>query len=125
MVHRLGGMGVDAVEISGGIGWASIRRGIKKPEQEAYFLPVARKARQVADLPIILVGGMRSRAIMDGVLAEGAADFVSLCRPLIREPDLPNRIRGGQPAATCVSCNRCWPRKNERGIACHYKGGGS
>jgi 2,4-dienoyl-CoA reductase-like NADH-dependent reductase (Old Yellow Enzyme family) len=95
--------------------------GIQRPDQEAYFLPIARKARQVTDLPIILVGGFRSREVMERVLDEGTADFISLCRPLIREPDLPNRIRDGQAAATCISCNQCWPRAGELGISCHYQ----
>jgi 2,4-dienoyl-CoA reductase-like NADH-dependent reductase (Old Yellow Enzyme family) len=120
IVRHLRDMGFDALEISGGIGGGSMRTGINSPEREAYFLPIARKARYVTDLPIILVGGLRSREVMDRILDEGSADFISLCRPLIREPDLPNRLREGQAAATCVSCNQCWPRESELGISCHY-----
>ena len=136
IISHLADMGLDGLEISGGIGGGSMRSGIRPgvrqgAYQEAYFLPVARKARQVTDLPIILVGGMRSREVMEGVLDEGSADFVSLCRPLIREPDLPNRLRGesthgasrrgSQDAATCISCNQCWPREGELGISCHLR----
>ena len=98
-----------------------MRTGIDSPDKEAYFLPIARKARYVTDLPIMLVGGMRSRAVIDRVLEEGSADVVSFCRPLIREPDLPARLRDGQRAATCTSCNQCWPRAGELGISCHYR----
>lgn len=97
------------------------RPGIRAEGDEAYFLPIARKAREVTDLPIILVGGLRSKSVMERILDEGTADFVSLCRPLIREPDLPNRLRAGQGKATCVSCNRCWPPKGEVGVACRYR----
>jgi len=121
IVAHLADMGLDAVEISGGIGQGSRRPGIRQPDQEAYFLPIARKARQVTDLPIILVGGLRSREVMERVLDEGSADFISLSRPLIREPDLPSRLQAGQPAATCISCDRCWPRAGELGISCHYR----
>jgi 2,4-dienoyl-CoA reductase-like NADH-dependent reductase (Old Yellow Enzyme family) len=121
LIRHLSGMGLDAVEISGGIGRGSLRTGINSPDKEAYFLPIARKARHVTDLPIVLVGGLRSRGVMDRVLDEGTADFVSLCRPLIREPDLPNRLRGGQDVATCISCSQCWPREGELGISCHYR----
>jgi 2,4-dienoyl-CoA reductase-like NADH-dependent reductase (Old Yellow Enzyme family) len=120
IIRHLADMGLDGVEISGGIGGESSRAGIRRREQEAYFLPIARKARYVTGLPIILVGGMRSREVMEEVVGEGSADLVALSRPLIREPDLPNRLRAGQPKATCVSCNRCWPREGEFGIACRY-----
>jgi 2,4-dienoyl-CoA reductase-like NADH-dependent reductase (Old Yellow Enzyme family) len=58
--------------------------------------------------------------VMRRVLDEGSAELISMCRPLIREPDLVNRIREGQPRATCISCNQCWPRTGELGISCHY-----
>jgi 2,4-dienoyl-CoA reductase-like NADH-dependent reductase (Old Yellow Enzyme family) len=122
IIRHLRDMGFDALEISGGIGGGSMRTGINSPEKEAYFLPIARMARYVTDLPIILVGGLRSREVMDRILDEGSADFISLCRPLIREPDLPNRLREGQAAATCISCNQCWPREGELGISCHCVG---
>ena len=121
IIRHLADMGLDGVEISGGIGAESIRPGIRRPDQEAYFLPIARKARAATDLPLILVGGMRSREVMESVLAEGSADFISLCRPLIREPDLPSRMMTGQEKATCISCNQCWPRVGEVGISCHYR----
>jgi 2,4-dienoyl-CoA reductase-like NADH-dependent reductase (Old Yellow Enzyme family) len=121
IIAHLADMGLDAVEISGGIGRGNTPAGIRRPDQEAFFLPIARKARQVTDLPIILVGGFRSREVMEHVLDEGSADFISLCRPLIREPDLPNRLQAGQAAATCISCNRCRPLPGELGISCHYR----
>jgi 2,4-dienoyl-CoA reductase-like NADH-dependent reductase (Old Yellow Enzyme family) len=121
IVAHLADMGLDAVEISGGIGRGNTVAGIRRPDQEAYFLPIARKARQVTDLPILLVGGFRSREVMERVLDEGTADFISICRPLIREPDLPKRLQSGQAAATCISCNRCRPLPGELGISCHYQ----
>ena len=121
IVSHLADMGLDAVEISGGIGPDNARPGILREDQEAYFLPIARKARDVTDLPIMLVGGLRSTEVMGRILDEGTADMVSLCRPLIREPDLPNRLRDGQDKATCISCNQCAPREGELGISCHYR----
>jgi len=121
IISHLRDMGLDAVEISGGIGDGNARTGIRRPDQEAYFLPIAREARHVTDLPIVLVGGLRSREVMERILGEGSTDFISMSRPLIREPDLPNRIRDGQPAATCISCNQCWPRPGELSISCHYR----
>lgn len=121
VVSALDEMGLDGVEISGGIGGRrdfNSRSRIRKPEEEAYFRDWARAARAHTRLPLILVGGLRSRAVMEDVLASGDADFVSLCRPLICEPDLPERLRAGQTRAACISGNRCWPMDLQEGIAC-------
>jgi len=122
VVAALEEMGLDAVEISGGIGGGrnlNTRTGIRSEADEAYFRPLAQAARPVTRLPISLVGGFRSRRVMEEVLVAGEADFISLCRPLLCEPDLPNRLRTGlQERSSCISANRCWPEGMDEGIAC-------
>lgn len=126
IVGMLAQWGLDAVEISGGLadtGTFNIVGDIGPGQNEAYFRPWAKAAREAAQLPIILVGGMRSMATMENVLASGDAQFVSLCRPLICEPDLPNKFACGlSHAAACVSRNRCWPKTGDVGIACKCPG---
>ena len=126
IIRQLPDMGLDAVEISGGLaetGTFNIVGDIGPSENEAYFRPWAQAAREVAKLPIILVGGMRSLPIMEEILQSGDAQLISMCRPLICEPDLPNRLASGvQTEAACVSKNRCWPRKDEVGISCKCAG---
>ena len=57
------------------------------------------------DVPILSVGGYRSREKMEAVLRETKVEMISLCRPLICEPDLPNRLESGmQDKANCYSC---------------------
>jgi 2,4-dienoyl-CoA reductase-like NADH-dependent reductase (Old Yellow Enzyme family) len=122
IVRHLQAMGVDAVEVSGGIGGgksSSVRAGVHTEAEEAYFRPWARTAKGVTHLPIALVGGLRSRSVMEDVLQSKDADMISLCRPLICEPDLPNRMRLGlQEKSSCISANRCWAEAPAQGIAC-------
>ena len=120
---RLAGLGLDAIEVSGGSGGSqgdfNGRLGVGTKVPEAYFRPLARRAKAATHLPVILVGGLRSRAVMDEVLASGDADLISLCRPLIREPDLPRRLESGQAAASaCISGGRCWADRLGQGIGC-------
>jgi 2,4-dienoyl-CoA reductase-like NADH-dependent reductase (Old Yellow Enzyme family) len=121
VVAALAGMGLDGVEVSGGIsggGSANIEAGIRSPEEEAYFRPLARRAQAATTLSVALVGGLRSRSVMEDVLSSGDADLISLCRPLICEPGLPRRMAAGlQDRAACISGNRCWPEEDE-GVAC-------
>ena len=103
----------------GGARDLNTRTGVRSEADEAYFRPLARQARPATRLPIILVGGFRSRRVMEEVLASGDADFISFCRPLICEPDLPNQLRHGlQERSRCISANRCWPEGTDEGIAC-------
>jgi len=122
IVAELDEMGLDGLEISGGVGGPqniNVRAGIVSGVDEAYFRPLAQKARSVTRLPILLVGGFRSRSAMDEILDAGDADFISLSRPFICEPDLPNRMRlAGQEESVCISANYCWPDKVGEGIAC-------
>ncbi|MEJ2757819.1 MAG: NADH:flavin oxidoreductase [Anaerolineales bacterium] len=115
-------MGLDAVELSGGFGMITQVNswiGVRRPEREAYFLSLAKAAREVTDLPLMLVGGFRSRPVMERVLADGDADFISMCRPLINNPDFPNKLRSGEmQVSDCISANNCWAREMNEGIAC-------
>lgn len=122
VVAALEEMGLDAVEISGGIGGGTdlnVREWIRSEADEAYFRPLAQRARPATRLPIILVGGFRSRRVMEEVLGAGDADFISLSRPLICEPNFPNNLRLGlQERSSCISANDCWPDSPGEGIAC-------
>jgi len=115
--------GIDAIEVSGGTPASGeqgpVRTKIKKPEGEAYNLPNARAIREDVNLPLMVVGGIRSYEVASGIVGEGI-DYVSLSRPLIREPNLPLRWASGDRApAKCISCNKCFrPGIKEGGIYC-------
>ncbi|KPJ63403.1 MAG: hypothetical protein AMS15_00520 [Planctomycetes bacterium DG_23] len=113
--------GIDAIEISGGIRETAsliIRKDIDAPEKEAYFLPYARKLRQATSIPLILVGGIRTLAVMERILGDGEADFISMCRPFIRQPDLTRKLKNRETTeASCISCSRC-SQERERPVYC-------
>jgi len=115
--------GVDAIEVSGGM-WDCLLRSeeelgfrpvpspeahtrLGRPEQQSYFLPYAERLE--LDIPVILVGGNRDVERLEEIVRQGQVDLIALCRPLLREPDLPQRWREGRGprTATCISCNAC------------------
>ncbi len=108
------------------LAWFFLKSLEKKfPFQEAYNLNAARKIRPVmGDTPLILVGGMRSRKVMQKVLDEGTAQFISLSRPFLRQPDLANRLKEGKiEKAGCVSCNNCLAAAaNKMPVRCYRNG---
>ncbi len=88
------------------------------PYEEAFFLPEARRFRAALRLPLMLLGGLSTRASMERALAEGF-DFVALGRALIADPDLPERMRRGEASASrCTHCNRCVVEMERGGTRC-------
>lgn len=84
------------------------RTGIMDRSREAYFLDLARAVKRSVDIPVVVVGGLRSTDLMESIIEQKAADLVALSRPLIREPDLVSRWqKGEQDDPVCTSCNLC------------------
>jgi 2,4-dienoyl-CoA reductase-like NADH-dependent reductase (Old Yellow Enzyme family) len=114
--------GVDALEISGGLlNLPNLLQDKNTGEEDfPFFRNEARAFKQQLQLPVILVGGIRSFSTARRLLEEGTADFIALCRPFIREPDLINRWqRGDRQEAACLSCNNCVEQlKQGGGLAC-------
>jgi len=52
-----------------------------------YQLPYARSIRQAVPLPVIAVGGLHRRSLIEKALAEGNADLIAIGRPILERPD--------------------------------------
>jgi 2,4-dienoyl-CoA reductase-like NADH-dependent reductase (Old Yellow Enzyme family) len=79
------------------------------PYQDGYLLADARRVRAAIRTPMVLLGGVTNRAVIDEAMAAGF-DFVAMGRALLREPDLVNRLRDDATLTSkCSHCNRCMP----------------
>ncbi|MRR58586.1 MAG: NADH:flavin oxidoreductase [Deltaproteobacteria bacterium] len=118
--------GVDAIEMSGGTiyasgAYSSCRMGaLDSPEKEVYYKDAAARYKEKISVPLLLVGGIRSPEVSESLVIEGLTDYVSLCRPLIREPNLIKRWKDGTTApAACIYCNGCFgPGLKGNGVQC-------
>lgn len=98
--------GIDSIEVSGN---GTSVGGIKAHVNEGYFVPAAAKIAGAVSCPIIVVGGFRSLETMEEVLNKTDIELISLSRPLLREPDLPNKMKADPNVISkCVSCNACY-----------------
>jgi 2,4-dienoyl-CoA reductase-like NADH-dependent reductase (Old Yellow Enzyme family) len=96
-----------------------VHRLHRSAEPEAYFLPFAQRVRAGVDTKIVLVGGLRRVETMERILEAGDADFISMARPFIREPDLVRRLEAGTTdQVACVSCNMCLMHEDIHGLRC-------
>ncbi|MGD8741036.1 MAG: NADH:flavin oxidoreductase, partial [Desulfobacterales bacterium] len=120
----LANAGIDAIEVSGGTllseRFVPFRKEITFDRDQAYFRRAARTLKKMSNIPVILIGGIRSYLLAERLVAEGVTDYIALSRPLIREPMLIKRWQSGDlRKATCISCNGCFgPARSGRGILC-------
>ncbi|MFX0073798.1 MAG: NADH:flavin oxidoreductase [Candidatus Hermodarchaeota archaeon] len=136
VAKRLEKIGYSAIEVSAGIwevamlkkkdlGWKPTflpesRLFVGKVNEPAYNLKYAREFKKVIDIPVILVGGINSLSLVENILNNESADFVSFARPLVREPDLPSRwLKGeGDDEVDCEFCNGCLSTVVTPGLQC-------
>ena len=114
--------GIDAIELSGGLlnNPNVLRTHISSATDEAYLQNEARAFKEKLKVPLILVGGIRSYNMAVKLIQDGVADYISMCRPFVCEPDLINRWQAGNFAkAACISCNNCVEQvKAGHGVSC-------
>jgi 2,4-dienoyl-CoA reductase-like NADH-dependent reductase (Old Yellow Enzyme family) len=88
------------------------------PFRELFFLEDALTIRAAVKLPLVLLGGVASRASMERAI-EAGFDFVALGRALIRDPDFTDKVRRGElEASDCDHCNRCVAEMAGAGVRC-------
>ncbi|MHA2283217.1 MAG: NADH:flavin oxidoreductase [Promethearchaeota archaeon] len=130
IAKKLVDLGYAAIEPSGGSGEVSRLFKIRYPaakvqsqEDENYFLPAVNELKPIMkDSKIILMGGVRNPITAEKLLQENTADFIAMSRPLICEPDLPNRWKAGDlTPPLCNSCNSCFFSTGTGTVACTIK----
>ena len=123
VAKRLCANGIDAIEVSEGLeknGANHIRKDINSMEREAYYALWAKEVKKAVNVPVILVGGMRTYGMMERLVKENYTDCISMCRPFIREPNIVNLLRENHgKSAKCISCNLCLERiMKEKTLEC-------
>lgn len=109
-VKQFEAFGIEAVELSG-CDFSS-----KKRSEHVYYLKRAQLLKTKVNVPLILVGGIRT---LDDVKAvkEAGIDLVSLSRPFICEADFVEKLQENQ-SSQCLSCNQCFGLYYRKGKRC-------
>ena len=102
--------GIDAIEVSCGAALDRITNSTRgAAQEEAFNSEFAIRLSFEIDSAVISVGGYRSPEKIEQVLNESRIAAISMCRALIREPNLPERWRSGdRTKAECIACSRCF-----------------
>ncbi|MCX6253921.1 MAG: FIST C-terminal domain-containing protein [Bacteroidia bacterium] len=120
---------IDAIEVSGGTIGALMSGNVDgsfspATKKGVYYQEAAKRYKEKIKVPLILVGGIRAFETADDLVKSGIADYISLCRPLIREPDLIKKWKSGNlKKSDCISDSACFqPGIEGKGVHCvHVK----
>ena len=81
---------------------------IKQPSPlENFNVDNAEKIKNSTKIPVIVVGGIYKVKDMNDIISSKKADYISMCRPFICEPDLAKKLKNGQQESKCIMCNYC------------------
>jgi 2,4-dienoyl-CoA reductase (NADPH2) len=107
--------------------WWKFRRGRVIEGINAQY---AREIRQHASVPVLVTGGFQHAPLIAQIIRLGWCDGVTIARPLIANPDLPQilqRQQGPNPGKACTYCNKCLINDLENPLGCYelsrYDGG--
>lgn len=112
LCNNLDAKGLSAIEISCGLISDKIyspAQPIPNQESESYNEKAASYISQSIHTPVICVGGNRTFTSLEKSLNDTSISAFSLCRPLICEPDLPQKwMNDNSYRPKCISCNSCF-----------------
>jgi 2,4-dienoyl-CoA reductase (NADPH2) len=98
-----------ATMIDTGIGWHEARiPTIAGMVPRAAFGWVTARLKQATRLPVIATNRINTPQVAEQLLASGAADLVSLARPLLADPQFALKAATGREREinTCIACNQ-------------------
>jgi NADPH2 dehydrogenase len=76
--------GVDIIDVSGGLCGS---RPTELENSKGYFISQARQIKEVVNVPVIGVGGLREPEYANSLIREGRVDLVAVGRALLEDPD--------------------------------------
>ena len=122
---RLVEAGVDAFHVSGGV----IDRLTSMIITGSHWGPAhnvgaAIAVKNAVDVPVMTVGRIHSPELAEQILSRGEADLIVMARPLLADPELPEKLRAQRRAQIrpCISCENCIDSMESASMSCAVNG---
>lgn len=99
--------GVDAINVTGGWHETNVPQ-LTTNVPPGMFVYLARGVKSKVDVPVFASNRLGDPILAEKTLRSGAADMICWGRPLIADPDLPNKARAGRldEIRPCIACNQ-------------------
>ena len=86
-----------------------------------YNLDAAMQIKKAVNIPVIVVGGINNVEDVEDIIGNDKADFVSMSRPFIIEPDIVSKFKNRtQTTSKCIMCNFCVITIEKEPLKCRY-----
>lgn len=86
-----------------------------------YNVCAAETIKQNVAIPVIVVGGIRNLHDIEQIIGRNMADYVSMGRPFIIEPDIVNKFKEeSQKSSECINCSFCLLALEQGPTQCFY-----
>ena len=85
-----------------------------------YNVERAALIKRHVDIPVIVVGGIRTLQDVTSIVSERGIDCVSMSRPFIIEPDIVAKFQKGQAGSRCINCGYCLMGVASGTLKCYY-----
>ncbi len=86
-----------------------------------YNVEAAIRIKEHVTIPVIVVGGIRRIGDIEKVINKNEADYVSMSRPFIIEPNIVAKfLSGEQDASRCINCGYCLLGVAAKPLKCYY-----
>jgi 2,4-dienoyl-CoA reductase-like NADH-dependent reductase (Old Yellow Enzyme family)/thioredoxin reductase len=109
LAQRLEAAGIHCLDVSAG-NYESMQTMIQPGWlPRGYLVPLAEEIKKVVRIPITVAGRINNPVLADEIIDQGKADFISLGRPLLADPEYPNKAREGrgEDIRKCTACYHC------------------
>jgi 2,4-dienoyl-CoA reductase (NADPH2) len=101
--------GVHAINIMPGWHESKVPR-VQMLLPRAGFVYLAEGIKEVVKIPVAAGNNINDPVLAEEIIAEGRADLIAMGRPLLADPELPNKAKQGlvEDIRRCVRCNHCF-----------------
>jgi 2,4-dienoyl-CoA reductase (NADPH2) len=98
---------IDALNVN--VGWHESRvPQMTMAVPRGGFVYLVQGIKETVNMPVIASHRINDPILADRIISEGKADMVAMARPLIADPELPNKAKEGrfEDIRPCIACNQ-------------------
>lgn len=109
LAKMLENAGVDAIDCGAGLFMTMPLICPTVYHEKGCFTSLSSEIKKAVNIPVIVQGRLQDPELAEQVLADNKADFVSISRGWIADPDWMNKVIAGkaEEIRRCISCNHC------------------